>query len=96
VVIAEGPLPGCAHIRAAENERKRSKALELLERPAVSAPALAAPPLPTNEAPALPSVLPDLMPRPDLPENLPTPRPAAPASIGDSGHVPVPATPGKN
>jgi outer membrane protein TolC len=34
VVIAEGPLPECAAVRAVEHERQRSRALEIRERPA--------------------------------------------------------------
>jgi outer membrane protein TolC len=96
VVIAEGPLPACAHIRAAEHERQRSKALEILQRPAVCAPTLAAPHLPTSEAPALPSVLQDLMPRPDMPEILPNPRPAGSANPDGAARLPAPVTPGKD
>jgi hypothetical protein len=32
IVIADGPLPGCAHVRAVEHERRRNAALVLRER----------------------------------------------------------------
>jgi len=38
VQISEGPLPKCAQVRAVENQRRRSLALECRERPAMIAP----------------------------------------------------------
>lgn len=79
VVVAEGPLPSCALVRAVEHERERSKALVLRERsiPVKHVPCgcenggcgLPAPSTPT--APALPSLT-------DLPEMLKN-KPALPA-----------------
>jgi hypothetical protein len=65
VVIADGPLPHCAQVRAVEHERERAKAFVLLERadPVVSSPCnlekgcLGLPQLPSEGAPPIPSLL---------------------------------------
>jgi outer membrane protein TolC len=65
VVISEGPLPGCAQVRAVEHERQRSQALVLRERedPVLSSQCTCQgvacgtlPQLPSNEAPSIPAL----------------------------------------
>jgi outer membrane protein TolC len=90
VEIGEGPLPGCAEIRAVEHERERTKALVLAERknpvlyessiPDDGHPDM--PALPFGVAPALPSlteqappVPPPPPPIPAAPERLKAPQP---------------------
>ena len=83
VVIGEGPLAGCARVRAVEHERERAKALVLRERadpvrcPQVnydghSAPGL--PALPKGTAPSVPALFDGLEEAPTLQEPLPMPR----------------------
>jgi outer membrane protein TolC len=65
VIIAEGPLPQCAAVRAVEHERQRTEAIVLRERAlAVPHPACLTstgetilPELPTTRAPTVPSLL---------------------------------------
>jgi hypothetical protein len=62
VVIAEGPLPCCAQVRAVEHERERSKALEIRQRaqPCLTPPVngeVILPSLPKPEALPLPELL---------------------------------------
>jgi outer membrane protein TolC len=89
VVIGEGPLPGCARVRAVEHERERTQALVLRERakPAVCLPpacplpdpqAIAPPPLPvlpTSEASSLSTLMENgsFIPPGEEPVNLPRP-----------------------
>ena len=66
VVIAEGPLPGCAQVRAVEHEEDRTRAVVLRQQsqpiiypplePGQPDPA-PLPKLPPNQAPALPALL---------------------------------------
>jgi outer membrane protein TolC len=59
IVIGEGPLPGCARVRAVEHERERTEALVLRERakPAVCSPPACPLPDPRSAAPpALPAL----------------------------------------
>ena len=78
VVIAEGPLPNCAQVRAVDHERKRNKALILREQ--------AAPLPPAGTVPSVGVSLPELVrTRPEMPkevfEKLPPPIPS-PANQG--------------
>ena len=65
VVIAEGPLPRCAQVRAVEHERQRSEAIVLRERarpgaqtdcPAPGSSLARLPELPLSAVPAVPAV----------------------------------------
>ena len=78
VVIAEGPLPNCAQVRAVDHERERNKALILREQ--------AAPLPPAGTVPSVGVSLPELVrTRPEMPkevfEKLPPPIPS-PANQG--------------
>jgi outer membrane protein TolC len=87
VVIAEGPLPACAQVRAVEHERQRSKALELRQR---AAPPGALPdgapsvlmPLPGSNVVSLPELM---QSQPELPkelyERIPPPKPSQSETI---------------
>jgi outer membrane protein TolC len=86
VVIAEGPLAGCAEVRAVEHERQRAKALLIRERanPVAHPPCdfqnahLGLPQLPADGAPSLPALLKEYPPLPEnLPQQLPNPPPPA-------------------
>lgn len=65
VYIAEGPLPGCAMVRAVEHERERAKAIVLKERanPVFAPPcscgdgAVGLPEIPADAAPTMPALL---------------------------------------
>lgn len=73
VVIAEGPLPQCAQVRAVDHERERQKAIVLRERAApVNHPACCydkgnagLPELPTAAPPSIPSLYETAPPIPD-------------------------------
>jgi outer membrane protein TolC len=83
VVIAEGPLPGCAQVRAVEHEKERTRALVLGEQanPVIYPPLepdephmAPLPNLPANQAPTLPALLHGAPPVPahlDTTESLP-------------------------
>jgi hypothetical protein len=81
--LAEGPLPPCAQVRAVEHERERSKSLVLRERqnpviipscsPEKGCPGL--PQLPADSAPSIPAILEGRKSMPELPEQLPGPKP---------------------
>lgn len=83
VQVAEGPLPSCAQVRAVENERARSRALVLRERPAP----LTHPGRLAGEFPELP----EMPAEPRTPEETaPAPRPAASATGQARSSVTVP------
>jgi hypothetical protein len=66
VTIGDGPLPGCAQVRAVEHERQRTKALVLAERATCANPCpegSALPHLPVDVAP-VPSLLESRLPVP--------------------------------
>jgi outer membrane protein TolC len=98
IVIAEGPLPGCAQVRACEHERERSKALVLRERevpparPGCDGQTLGVP-LPSPETLSLPELM---RSRPALPpelyEGLPPPRPVNGDKTSAPSLDPAPAT----
>jgi outer membrane protein TolC len=85
VVIAEGPLPCCAQMRAVEHERQKAKAL-MLRQAAAPGPGVSCcggkggpclPKLPTTSAPALPTLMNGDSFLPDVPADqlLPAPTP---------------------
>ena len=83
VVIAEGPLPGCASERAVEHQRQRSAALEVRERAAPvplaeTHPVADVPDGPTSHAAALPDLWQNTPPL-DTPQALPA-QPGEPAA----------------
>jgi hypothetical protein len=104
ISIGDGPLPGCAQVRAVAHEQERTKALVLLERAIpvdqTSVPAgkgLDLPPgctvptvpqLPDEGAPSLPALLEKAPPLPPEAENLQLPRKAP------TGMMTPPSTPG--
>lgn len=101
VTIADGPLPECAQMRAAEHLKQWQNALILRERavphppcnPEQGDPGL--PALPSRGAPSLPELL-HSAPRPPLvnPEQMPLPETAPPpAQENQEPLVPIPATP---
>ena len=84
VVIAEGPLPGCAQVRAVEHEAERTRAVVLREqaRPIIYPPLQPGRPdpaplpiLPANQAPTLPALM---QGSPPLPARVDAPDAAAP------------------
>src|SRR5206468_533438 len=99
VVVSEGPLPGCAQVRAVEHERRRTMACLLHERPVPQVSCCGGqcgggatiPALPAGSVPSIPALMQGQAPLPELPEQLPLPTtvPPAPAVPG-----PRPAGPG--
>jgi outer membrane protein TolC len=97
VVIAEGPLPKCAQVRAVEHERERAKAIVLREREgavpyqhcSVEKGVPAMPLLPDAGAPSVPALMDGTPPPPTGPlppiqggaEQIPTPPTPAPGTV---------------
>jgi outer membrane protein TolC len=100
VVVSEGPLPGCAQVRAVEHERQRTLACLLRERPVPQVPCCGGqcgggatiPALPAGSVPSIPAMMQGQPLLPDVPEQLPLPSTAPPAPTAPA---PRPAAPGR-
>ncbi len=99
VVIAEGPLPGCAQVRAVEHEEDRTRAVVLAQQgqPIIYPPLEPGQPdpaplpnLPPNQAPALPALL---LAAPPVPPRIDALDPPAIARVRPATIPPAAATP---
>ncbi len=101
VTIAEGGLPQCAQVRAVDHLREKSKALILRERalpvkpccgPNGAATGACLPEIPSAVAPSVPAMIESQAAQPQLPDNLPMPRPVDKTSVAPAPNL-TPATP---
>jgi outer membrane protein TolC len=86
IMVAEGPLPGCAQMKAVEHEDERAKALVACEHPG---PLGCGPQQPDTNATAAPPLSPEML---SLPDWIKTRQPMPPEVMTPSSALPAPHT----